>query len=73
MEKSKELKAIEDALYAYYEKHNWDVGIVASVVAFDDEGDVIDDMIWTAGPYPGVHKEQLDALSEHLVETNSQK
>jgi hypothetical protein len=46
---SKELQNIEDALQAYYDKHNGDVLIHVSVCAFDSESNVIDDYLWMIG------------------------
>jgi hypothetical protein len=60
---SKELQAINDALFAYSQKHGSDVAIICNVVAFDDESNVIDDMFWILGDKP-----VLDTMSEQLFE-----
>jgi hypothetical protein len=46
---SKELQQIDDALNAYYEKHNGDVVISVSVGGFDKQSNVIDDYLWLCG------------------------
>ena len=63
MKVSKEIKAIEKALQAYYKKHGGNVCITASVVAFNEEHDVIDDQLWLVGA-----KEMLETQVECLVE-----
>ena len=49
MKISKELKAINKALNAYYKKHEGNVVISVSISAFDKECEVIDDQIWLMG------------------------
>jgi len=49
MKKSKELKMLEKALEAYYEKHGGNVIVNVSVCAFDENDNVIDDYLWLAG------------------------
>lgn len=47
---TKEIKAINDALKAYYDKYDGNVVINASVFALDENGDSInDDHIWNGG------------------------
>ena len=47
---TKEIKAINDALKAYYDKYDGNVVINASVFALDDNGKPIgDDHIWNGG------------------------
>jgi len=65
MKVSKEIKAIEKALQAYYKKHGGNVCITASIVAFNDEADVIDDQLWLVGDKP-VMETQLECLTDEL-------
>jgi hypothetical protein len=60
---SKELQQIDDALNAYYEKHNGDVVISVSVSAFDKQSNVIDDYLWLSGD-----KEVLLVNNECMIE-----
>ena len=51
---SKELKAINKALVAYYEKHGGNCVINCSVFGFDEDTQVVDDMMWIVGYAPCV-------------------
>jgi len=60
---SKELLQIEDALNAYYAKHEGDVIISVSVWGFDQQSNAIDDYLWLAGD-----KEVLLVNNECMME-----
>lgn len=65
MEMTKEIKAIDQALEQFYNKHKGKVSIVASVIAFDDEGKVCDDRLYTVGE-DLVILAQLEGIEEEL-------
>lgn len=50
---TKEIQAIDDALRAYYEKHNGNVVINASILAFNKDNEVIDghERLWQIGEH----------------------
>lgn len=62
MKVSKEIKAIEKALKAFYDKHGGNVMINTSVIAFNDEYDVVEDRLWLIGD-----KETLLVNNECMV------
>lgn len=47
--KTKELQDIENALEAYYNKHNGNVVMNVSIFAFDDNNDILDNYLWLVG------------------------
>lgn len=66
MKYSKELEAIEAALVAYYAKHGGDCTITCSVNAFDENVDVVDEMMWIVGYQPTlkVDNEEIGKIIE---------
>tara|TARA_R110000744_G_scaffold94444_1_gene182341 strand:- start:1008 stop:1241 length:234 start_codon:yes stop_codon:yes gene_type:complete len=71
---TKEIKAINDALNAYYEKYNGNCVINASVFAFDNNGEATmdDDHIWGAGN-PWKQECNLDIMMEEYIKTEKEK
>ena len=51
---SKEVEAIFDALHVYEKKHHGDVQIILGVVAYDSEGEVIDERLGIFGTKKGL-------------------
>ena len=67
---TKEIKDINDALKAYYEKHDGKVVINASVFAFDDNGKLIDDdHIWNSGLHLD-QKNNIEIMMDEFTKLN---
>ena len=65
MKRSKELNAITKAIDAYLKKHNNDASFIGSIVAFNKDYEVVDDIILGYGEKDTV-KIQLDSLKKEL-------
>lgn len=64
MNKTKEIQAIEDALGAWYDKYNGNVVMNCSIMAFDEDGEAIenDSYMW----FSGVKQAQLQNCREMM-------
>jgi len=67
MENSKEIKDLEKAFVNYISKHGHsNVIITASVIAFNKDGEVVDDQIWLVGDDEMILT-QLDCIKTEML------